>query len=161
MASVVDPASETQPWEVDAILAELLMTPEGRRDPYPRYKRIREMAPVHKSGFGPIVLTRYADCQAALRDHRLGKGERDMDGPVSGLGNTSAFSDELIAKMREQQAKGVRVMLTADPPDHTRLRRLVSRAFTPSRVDALRVEVERMVDKRTCGAVVQHNDGTC
>jgi cytochrome P450 len=143
MASV---DADVQPWQVDAILGELLLTPEGRRDPYPRYKRIRDLAPVHRSGFGPLVLTRYADCQAALRDHRLGKGERDMDSPVAGMGGTSNFSEELVAKMREEQAKGVRVMLTADPPDHTRLRRLVSRAFTPSRVDALRAEVERMVD---------------
>src|SRR5438270_600482 len=55
------------PVDADALLAELVATPEGRADPYPRYARLRSQAPVHRSMFGFWTLTRYDDCQYRLR----------------------------------------------------------------------------------------------
>ena len=58
--------------DAEGIVRELFFTPEGRRDPYPRYRRLREMAPVHRSDtLGTWLLTRYDDCHATLRDPRL------------------------------------------------------------------------------------------
>lgn len=123
----------------DATLVELLLDPEGRRDPYPRYRRLREEAPVLRTSFGPIVVSRYADCQAALRDPRLGRGNRGNSFLQRATGQVS----EIRRQMAETQS---RTMLFANPPEHTRLRRLVSREFTPGRVDALRPAVQQMVD---------------
>jgi cytochrome P450 len=57
----------------DVVVHELLQTPEGRRNPYPLYHRLRDLAPVHRTRWGTWFLTRYRDCAAALRDPRLGK----------------------------------------------------------------------------------------
>lgn len=52
-----------------------IFTPQGRADPYLLYHRLRELAPVHRSEVaGAWVLTAYDDCQAVLRDPRLGRG---------------------------------------------------------------------------------------
>ncbi len=120
----------------DALLLETLLTPEGRADPYSRYERMREMGPRWRTGFGPIVVTSHADCMGVLRDPRLGRGAQR-----GGLfGDRGA---ELPPEMRDRRPDN---MLLADPPDHTRLRQLVSRAFTPKRVDALVPAIVALVD---------------
>src|SRR3546814_6635186 len=60
--------------DADNVLLRLLLTPEGRADPYTHYRQLRDTAPVLRSSFGPIVLSRYDDCMTALRDPRLGRG---------------------------------------------------------------------------------------
>jgi unspecific monooxygenase len=97
------------------------LRPGFRDDPYPDYRRQRETDPAHHSAIGMWTLTRHADCEAALRNQRLGHG--------SGL---SGSADHLS-------------FLTLDPPDHTRLRGLVSRAFTAKVIHALRPRIERRV----------------
>jgi cytochrome P450 len=119
----------------DQLLLDLLMSPEGRRDPYPLYRELRQTAPVHRSSFGALVLSRYDDCLQALRDPRLGRGNR-------GARLAGSLPDELLARQRERQQLS---MLFANPPAHTRLRRLVSREFTPARVLGLRPAIEAMV----------------
>jgi cytochrome P450 len=122
----------------DALLLQVLFSPESRADPYPLYREIRQLAPVHRSGLGPIVLSRYDDCQHALRDHRLGKPTGDLSGiEVQGT-QFRPVSDATVAKFRSRAQNS---MLFANPPEHTRLRRLVSRAFTPGRIEALRPRV--------------------
>jgi len=107
----------------DGIVMETLLTPEGRADPYPRYRKLRELAPVHRSELGPVwFLTRWADCNFVLRDHRFGKGDLTSD-------RRMLFNPGLPP--REQSFMG-NSMLFVNPPDHTRLRALVSRGFTPS-----------------------------
>lgn len=123
----------------DGIVMEIMLTPEGRADPYTRYARLREMAPVHRSQLGPLwFLTRYHDCNLVLRDHRFGKGDfSDRSGAMG------VFSP---AMPERQQSIMVDSMLMQNPPDHTRVRALVSRGFTPRRVDALRSGIEAMTD---------------
>ena len=123
----------------DALLAELVATPEGKADPYSRYAALREHVPVHRSSFGFCVLSRYDDCLALLRHPGVGK---DFSGAVSVLG-LSPEEQAAQAKFREDRSN----MLFADPPDHTRLRRLASRAFTPRSVEALRPQVVALVDE--------------
>jgi cytochrome P450 len=122
--------------EVDRWLHELTQ-PEGRDDPYPRYEALRRAAPVALAEDGAIVLTRYADCHAVLHDP--GFGRPDTDSMLNAIG---------LANWRELPAIYTlnTSMLNINPPDHTRLRRLVSRSFTARRVEQLRASVEALVD---------------
>lgn len=128
----------------DNELLRLLLTPEGRADPYGHYRRLRERAPVLRSSLGPLVLSGYDDCQTALRDPRLGRGVAlREDGGMPGIGLAGFDVDPELR--RQFLGRAGNNMLFADPPDHTRLRRLVSRAFTPKRVESLRPAVKQMV----------------
>jgi len=132
------PSSGPTP-ELDALLVELVATPEGRADPYPRYAALRSAAPVYHSSLGFWVVTRFADCQAVLRDHSLGK---DFSRAATALGLSEEQQAEQAVFRNDH-----RNMLFADPPDHTRLRGLASRAFTPRTVEALRPGVVALVDE--------------
>ena len=55
------------------VYTDLFLTPEGRANPYPLYRELRERAPVYRTANGMWLLSRYGDCWAALRDPRLGK----------------------------------------------------------------------------------------
>ena len=120
--------------ETSRLLAELT-TMVGREDPYPRYDRLRELSPLVRADDGALVVTRYADCTAVVRDARLGHLPKDMLGLI-GLADW-AEHPSLYTLFSS--------MLTLDPPEHTRLRRLVSGTFTARRVQALRPAIERMV----------------
>ena len=121
----------------DGLVMETLLTPEGRADPYPRYRQLREVAPVHHSDLGAVwFLTRWADCNAVLRDPRLGKGDLNDD-------RRALFNPGLPP--RQQTVMG-NSMLFVNPPDHTRLRGLVSRGFTPRRMQDLEAHVGHMAD---------------
>ncbi len=119
--------------ETSRLLAELT-TMVGREDPYPRYDRLREISPLVRADDGALVVTRYADCAAVVRDGRLGHMPKEMLGFV-GLAD---WADHPSLRMLFTS------MLTLNPPDHTRLRRLVSSTFTARRVQSLRPAVERM-----------------
>ncbi|MEV4346328.1 cytochrome P450 [Actinoplanes sp. NPDC049596] len=99
--------------------------PAFHADPHPFYAALRRTDPVHlvtlPNGSRAWLVTRYEDAKRALSDPRLSKQY-----PVVGLPAVS------------------RHMLSADPPDHTRLRRLVSAAFTARRVEALRPRIEEI-----------------
>lgn len=130
----------------DALLFELLATPEGRADPYPRYAALREQWPVHRlvldvpgSSVGTWVLTRFDHCQAVLRHPRLGKDFAAMQRRW-GLDEHEIAAQQAFSSERPS-------MLFSDPPDHTRLRGLVSKAFTPRTVEALRPHIERLADE--------------
>ena len=125
--------------EPDALLLELIATPEGRADPYPRYAALRERAPVHRSAFGIWTLTDYDDCQLLLRHPGVGK---DFSSAMSSLGLSDA-DREAQDRFRNDRSN----MLVTDPPDHTRLRGLVTRAFTPRTVEKLRPTVVTLVDE--------------
>jgi pimeloyl-[acyl-carrier protein] synthase len=107
------------------------MDPAFVADPYPTYHRLRAEDPVHHSPLGFWVLTRYDDVIAALRDPRLAK---------------EAIAAFVAARFGAPvPALGVS-MLDRDPPDHTRLRSLVSKAFTPRVVEGLRPRIQQIVD---------------
>jgi cytochrome P450 len=128
------------PEELDAILASIFLTPEGKADPYPGYATVREATAVHHSAFGLRVITRYDDCQAVLRDNRYGRGENTLDPSVFGL-TQEEFADRFPLRNELNES-----MLGLDPPDHTRLRGLVAKAFTPRTVEALRPQIQQLTD---------------
>ncbi len=108
------------------------MDPEFLADPYPTYHRLRAEDPVHHSPLGFWVLTRYEDVSAVLRDPRFIKE------PLAAL---------VAARFGAEVPRGVGLsMLDRDPPDHTRLRGLVSKAFTPRVVEGLRPRMQQIVD---------------
>ena len=116
----------------DELLLRIVTDPAVIADPYPLLSELRETAPVHKLGFADFwILTRFEDCRAALRDPRLGNPEPGDDVPT------------LIAGSSREPGRS-RSLLWLNPPDHTRIRSLVSRAFTPRRVERLRPAVEAM-----------------
>ncbi len=114
-------------------------------DPYPIYDALREGEPVRRvaSPDGPVwMLFRHADVRAALADPRLSKDWRHT----------------LPADQREgQPGAPIPMMILLDPPEHTRLRKLVSRAFTARRMEDLRPRVaeiaERLLDELPPGRV--------
>jgi cytochrome P450 len=105
--------------------------PEVRADPWPHFARLREADPVHLRPSGDWILTRYADCQGVLADPRCSSNPAHESTPAEGSPARQAGSN---------------LLLFLDPPDHTRLRRLVSKAFTPRRVEVLRPRIAELVD---------------
>jgi len=130
---VNDPAP-LDPGEADLLLASTVTSDDGRQDPYPAYARLRTGGGRWTSAFGAQCLAGYDDCLAALRNPALGRPEPDMDLPDG------------ISGRERQTREDTLTMLFLNPPDHTRIRGLVSRAFTPRRVEELRPEIEALLD---------------
>ncbi|QDQ11980.1 cytochrome P450 family protein [Streptomyces spectabilis] len=120
-----------------------LFTWEFASDPYPAYAWLREHAPVTKrrlpSGVEAWLVTRYADARQALADQRLSKNPAHHDEPAHAKGKTGIPG--------ERKAELMTHLLNIDPPDHTRLRRLVSKAFTPRRVAEFESRVQELTDQ--------------
>ncbi|MGZ4676638.1 MAG: cytochrome P450 [Acidimicrobiia bacterium] len=106
-------------------------------NPYERYAELREHEPVHRTPFGPWLLTRYADVVRLLRDPTASVEARNA-------GEALPMQDEFAARAGDR-SRGSRAMLSLDPPDHDRLRRLVAKEFTPRRVEALAPLCDRLV----------------
>jgi cytochrome P450 len=105
--------------------------PEYREDSAPFLRRLREVAPVSLTPLGSWRLARYADCVRLLKEVRSGVRFADGTPALGARSNVTAGPGEF--------------MLQQDPPAHTRLRRLVSRAFTPRAVERLRERVRKNV----------------
>ncbi|UUU22674.1 cytochrome P450 family protein [Streptomyces sp. DSM 40750] len=119
-----------------------LFTWEFATNPYPAYAWLREHAPVHRtrlpSGVEAWLVTRYTDAKQALADGRLSKNPAHHDEPAHAKGKTGIPG--------ERKAELMTHLLNIDPPDHTRLRRLVSKAFTPRRVAEFAPRVQELTD---------------
>ncbi|MFC9747921.1 cytochrome P450 family protein [Streptomyces niveus] len=119
-----------------------LFTWEFATDPYPAYAWLREHAPVRRttlpSGVEAWLVTRYVDAKRALADPRLSKN------PVHHAEHAHGKSKTGIPG--ERGAELMTHLLNIDPPDHTRLRRLVSQAFTPRRVAEFAPRVQELTD---------------
>lgn len=127
----------------DATAAPTLFTWEFAADPYPAYAWLREHAPVHRttlpSGVDAWLVTRYADARQALADVRLSKNRVHH--------SERAHAKSKIGIPGERSAELMTHLLNIDPPDHTRLRRLVSKAFTPGRVAEFAPRVQELTDR--------------
>ena len=117
------PELEVCPEELPALVA--LFDPGRVADPYPAYEQWRARSPVVRPQEKFFVLSRFDDCEAVLADPSFGHFEPDANGPGAVAGQAEARS-----------------MLRLNPPDHTRLRRLVARAFTARTVMALAPRIE-------------------
>ena len=101
-------------------------------DPFPLFDRLREEDPVFETNFGYWYVSRYDDANRLLRDGSLGAGR----GVPDSMGITSGPLYDLMTTW----------MMAIDGPEHTRVRRLVSRAFTPRAVEGLRPQIQSLAD---------------
>ncbi len=136
-------SSPTSPGSGDFDLLLPLRSAGSLENPYPVYSVIRTVRPVLEvpvpgyTGPGMWMLTRHRDVHAVLRDPRFSV-ER-IRAPLV------RDNLERMPEFLRQGAQGLRSMLIMDPPDHTRVRKLVNKAFTPKRIAALRGHVEAIV----------------
>ncbi|MCK1720589.1 cytochrome P450 [Bradyrhizobium sp. 141] len=113
------------------------LSPDFIRDPYPHYDRLRTIDPVHVTPFGQFVTSRHADVSLVMRDKRFGKDFVER--------STRRYSDKIMDEPVFRSMS--HWMLQADPPDHTRLRGLVVKAFTARRVEDMRPRIQQIVDQ--------------
>jgi cytochrome P450 len=125
MTTITDP---------QALLLQLL-DPSNRANPYAAYDRIREHGPLQLPEMSLNVFSSYQDCDDVLR-HPSSASDR--------LKSTAAQRE--IAEGAEARPMGPPGFLFLDPPDHTRLRKLVSKAFAPKVVKALEPDITALVD---------------
>jgi cytochrome P450 len=119
---------------------------DWRADPYPFYRRLRAEAPVGQvPGVGIWYFTRYADCEAILRDPRWSSDQRKSNLYRQFLESGALVEPEELALRRP--------FIFMDAPDHTRLRGLVSTAFTPRVIERLRPRIQQLVDELLDAAV--------
>ncbi len=114
------------------------LDPAFRADPYPFYAALREHDPVHRTG-DTVILTRYEDVAYTLRSN-------DFSRDIEANGNEPTDPLSRAKRERRRNRNSSKTILNLDPPDHTRLRRLVSKAFTPSSIENLRPRVQQLVD---------------
>jgi cytochrome P450 len=120
---------------------DLLESPAFVADPYPIFARLREESPVHwVERWGCWLLTRADDIETTIRDTRRFSS---ADRVTRVIERMPGWETGAFAALHENFAVG---MAQTDPPDHTRVRGLVSSAFTPRRVENLRARVAALVD---------------
>jgi cytochrome P450 len=120
-ASAAAPEIYFNPWD-----------PTFRANPYPHYRPLLEGPPRIIQLFAPVaIISRYADVVAVLQDHARFSSARP---PVGEIRNEGPF-------------RGTPTMLTSDPPVHTRLRRLISRDFTPKRIRELEPRIRQIASE--------------
>jgi len=120
------------------------MDPQLASDPWDYYAALRRTVPIHRSPLGFWVLTRHADCLALLRDRGASSDGMNIDPTKVPQGFRTRDRVEL-EQFIAAGGSDPRPFLFRDPPDHTRLRGLVSKAFTPRMVEGLRPRVEAIV----------------
>jgi cytochrome P450 len=109
---------------------------------------LQRLDPVHRSPIGVTILSRHADVSAVLRSPTMGSDERKADASALRVGFLERFARGSVPAPEGDRPFSTlfgNLMLFRDPPDHTRLRRLVSKAFTPARVEGLAPRVEELV----------------
>jgi len=113
------------------------LSPEFIRDPYPHYERLRRTDPVHVTPHGMYLASRHAEASLVLRDKRFGKDFVERSKRRYG---PKIMEEPIFRSMSHW-------MLQQDPPDHTRLRGLVVKAFTARRVEDMRPRIQEVVDQ--------------
>ncbi|MCC7366099.1 MAG: cytochrome P450 [Dehalococcoidia bacterium] len=124
------------PSPVDPALLAQMFTPDFVRDPYPVLDALRELVPaITEPVLGRTLLTRYGDVDTALKERSYSRDPHN------------AAADTLMARLRgSDEAPGTSILFM-DPPDHTRLRGLVSKAFTPRAVEAIRPRIAEIANE--------------
>lgn len=118
-----------------ATLLAQLLDPTHRADPYPVYRQLRESGPILMPESNLVVFAGFDDCDEVLR-HPASCSDRLK----------STVTQRAVAAGQEARPFGTPGFLFLDPPDHTRLRKLVSKAFSPKVVRALESDIAGLVD---------------
>jgi len=113
------------------------LSPDFIRDPYPTYHRLLRDDPMHRSQLGFTMASRHADVAFILRDARFGK---DVAGRIRRTSGEKALEEPVYQSM-------LRWMTSRNPPDHTRLRGLVVKAFSSRAVEDMRPRIQEIVDR--------------
>jgi cytochrome P450 len=136
--------------------SELLFDPTDAAtalDPFPAYARLREHGPVwHSPQSGIYFITRHADVHAAWRDKRLGSDFSQRYTPeefIRDKADLQPWRDDRYADFKAFERWD---MIALEPPDHTKLRRLVTTAFTPRSIEAQRGPASRLISERIAAA---------
>jgi cytochrome P450 len=125
-------------------------SPEMMGNPYPAYHQMRELGAAHRSAPGsPWLVTGYDEVHRVLTDPRFGE--------AAGRGGRIRLSRSR-REGPEQLLGRVETMLSTEPPEHTRLRRLVSKAFTPRSIEELRPRIQQIVDELLDAITVREFD---
>jgi hypothetical protein len=123
----------------------LMPTTELIKDPYKLYSELRDNAPVYRSPFGLIVVTRHQDIAPLLKDKRFGRGHFYFEGLARRQGS------EILEQPVYQSLKNM--MLMKDDSDHSRLRSLMAESFHKSSIQTIRGNIERIVDNLIDNAI--------
>ncbi len=112
------------------------LDPAFIRDPYPTYRQLQTQAPVYRTPLGVWLVSRYRDVSQVLRDPRF---EHRFDDMARRRGGARAATSPAFQSLS-------RWLIVLNPPDHTRLRALLAKGFTARRVEALRPQVQAVID---------------
>jgi cytochrome P450 len=131
------------------------LAPDVLRDPHPTFAKMREEAPIYhlrhmELGSYPWMVTRYDDAISLLNDERFTKDFVKI--AAYGDGGKRSSEDDY---MMQAAAAINRHMLTLDPPDHTRLRNLIHKAFTPRMIRELEVRIREITNELIDGMVAK------
>jgi cytochrome P450 len=125
--------------QADELLHRLLATTEGQRDPYPLYRALRTMAPIHRSQLdGMWYASGFAAARRVLLDPCFGKTPRLTV-------RRHGVSEERVRMVERRPPRPS--MITANPPEHARLRGAAKGAFLPTRIECLRSRIGSLVDE--------------
>ena len=134
---LADPVSAVNSQVTGASLVEEMFSSTGIENPYPIYERMRGVDPVHASAFGSVMLFGYEDCMTVLRHPSFLADDFEV--------RNRDFPDWRAHPAMTSLASS---MVFRNPPDHTRLRSLVSDTFSPQRMPSLRALIEHEVERR-------------
>ena len=148
-----------------------LVDPRFRADPYPLYDRLRAHERVHHAAVAATLVSGYDECLAVLKDPHASSDERQTDLRFSagrdGAGLLAEAPGRLIFRLADTRGRGEgtgafvamarQLLISLDPPDHTRIRALASRAFTPKVVDDMRPHIEAVAHRLLDG--LEADDG--
>ena len=115
------------------------LDPEVHRDPYPHYRRLRQAGPVIRNADGSWLVSGYSSVASVLRDPRFGRAFDDQKETALSASRGGIHSP-LVREMS-------RWMLYKDPPDHARIRSLVSKGFTPRAIEKTRTSIRQIVER--------------
>jgi cytochrome P450 len=125
--------------QVDDLIHQVMATPEGHADPYPLYRRLQAAAPVHRSSLdGVWYVSGFEACRHVLGDTRIGKNNQFI------VRRHGVDPERIRLAQRRQRTS----MITANPPEHTRLRGAAKGAFIPPAMAGLQPRVEAIVAER-------------
>jgi hypothetical protein len=130
-------------WKI--FIQKSLAHPGFVRNPYPLYEQLREKYPVRRDPLAPVwVISRHADVQMMLKDQRFLKDPFAVARMPMEIRQQLGITTDLAPTTDVQ----VISMLFLDPPQHTRVRALFSRAFTPKMIAGLRPRIQKIMDER-------------
>jgi cytochrome P450 len=131
-STAIAPPEEQDPAVLTAMAA--LFNPDNRPDPYSSVRVLREAGRLHRTPLGLYLVTRYAECAAVLQSNAWSHADE------AGQLHPSIAAEDAAEEMPTS-------FLWMDPPDHTRLRTLVSKAFTPRMVTRLRPRIAQLAEQ--------------